>query len=78
MTTRLAEMVEAVEIVRRETSVWVRHLTGEGHATVRRNRQAAVAELRSQDSTPVEVFSERGRSLSLDQPGRWAGAGLRP
>ena len=45
MMGRLAMLADTLASVRRESRIWVRHLIGEGHATVRRNRAAAHAEL---------------------------------
>jgi hypothetical protein len=47
MTTRLLRMIAAVKAVRRDTRPWAHHLTGEGHATVRRQREAVVQTLAS-------------------------------
>ena len=40
MTTRLLRMITSVQAVRRDTRTWVQHLTGEGPATIRRQREA--------------------------------------
>jgi hypothetical protein len=40
MTTRLLGVIEAMRAVRRDTRVWVDHLTGEGPATLRRQRES--------------------------------------
>ena len=40
MTTRLLRMIASVQAVRRDTRTWVQHLTGEGPATIRRQREA--------------------------------------
>jgi hypothetical protein len=41
MITRLLRMIATVKGVRRDMQPWVHHLTGEGPATVRRQREAA-------------------------------------
>ena len=45
MITRLLRMIATVKAVRRETQPWVHHLTGEGSATVRRQREAVAQAL---------------------------------
>jgi len=45
MITRLLRMIATVKAVRRETQPWVHHLTGEGSATVGRQREAAARAL---------------------------------
>lgn len=41
MITRLLRMIATVKGVRRDMQPWVHHLTGEGPATIRRQREAA-------------------------------------
>ncbi len=50
----------------REIQVWVRHLTGEGPATVRRNWQAAIAALAARPPDPPDP---RGRRAVAPHPG---------
>jgi hypothetical protein len=40
MTTRLLRMLATIKAVRRDIQPWVHHLTGEGPATIRRQREA--------------------------------------
>jgi hypothetical protein len=40
MTTRLLGVIETIRAVRRDTRAWVNHLTGEGPATLRRQRES--------------------------------------
>jgi len=42
------ERFDVITVIR-EIRVWVRNMVGEGHATVRRNRRAAEAELAAVD-----------------------------
>ena len=39
MTTGLLRMLATVKAVRRDTQPWIHHLTGEGPATIRRQRE---------------------------------------
>lgn len=45
MTSRLFRMIAAMKAVRRDVQPWVHHLSGEGPATVRRQREAATRAL---------------------------------
>lgn len=53
MTTRLLRVIDAVRAVRQDTRVWVHHLTGEGPATVRRQREAVARALAAAPLAPL-------------------------
>ena len=53
MTTRLLRVIDTVRAVRQDTRVWVRHLTGEGPTTVRRQRDAAAQALPAVPLAPL-------------------------
>jgi hypothetical protein len=62
MTARWASTMDATNAVWRETQVWVLHLTGEGPATLRRNRQAVLDALAARP-TPGPGRGRRTRVL---------------
>jgi hypothetical protein len=84
MTTRLLRVIETVKAVRQDTRVWVDHLTGEGPATVRRQREAVarvVAAAPPVPSTRRTPASEKpnprtGRTVTA-APGRQPALGIR-
>ena len=49
--TALARVADTVASVWRESRIWAHHLIGEGHATVRRQRKAASAQVAALDSS---------------------------
>jgi hypothetical protein len=53
MTTRLLRVIDTVRAVREDTRVWVYHLTGEGPATVRRQREAVAQALPAAPLAPL-------------------------
>ena len=76
MRRMLDAMTDTLASVQDETRIWVRHLIGEGHATVRRNCQAALAELAAlkprgtryrRATVPVSISrtSRRGPSVRM-------------
>jgi hypothetical protein len=69
MITGLRSAVDALRAVRRDTRAWVHHLTGEGPATVQRQRQAVAQTL---TAAPPASVARRA------SPGEMAGARRAP
>src|SRR5262245_50792572 len=67
MTDGFARAIEVVAAVHRETAVWVRNLSGEGHAAVHRNRQAVWEKLGIDASGPVDLSRESGLLRWIDR-----------
>jgi hypothetical protein len=82
MTTRLLRVIDTVRAVREDTRVWVHHLTGEGPATVRRQREAVAQALPAAPLAPLtrtSAYERFGRPETppwLPPPG--AGPSLLP
>lgn len=60
MTTRMLSMLATVKAVRRDIQPWVHHLTGEGPATIRRQREAIAQGL----ATPSSLSLAARRTLA--------------
>lgn len=77
MTMRLLRVIDTMRAVRQDTRIWVHHLTGEGPATVRRQREAVAQALAAGPPAPLtrwtsayERASRPGAPPLAVQPGR--------
>jgi hypothetical protein len=77
MITRLLRVIDVMRAVRHETSEWNRHLSGEGPATIRRQREAAARALAALLPNPAkyrtaasERKARRGAAPGAESPDR--------
>jgi hypothetical protein len=69
MTSQLLSMIDTVRAVRNEMRVWVHHLTGEGPATIRRQRESIAKTLPAAPLAPLtREVSAFGRFVPREAP----------
>ena len=62
MTTRLFRAIDVIRVVRQDTRAWTQHLTGEGPATIRRQREAVTRARAASTARRAPAYETRGRA----------------
>ena len=76
MTMGLLRVIDTIRAVREDTQIWAHHLTGEGHTTVRRQREAVARALAAVPLTRLTRAYER--VSRPEEPAQAATRGRRP